>query len=380
MYEAYQNYCTELHRTGRYRKLPDVNLGLELLDFSTNDYLGMSQSKGVLEAAKAAGDQFGVGATGSRLLSGNKKIFEDLEHLIAKDKGTESALILNSGFQANVTVLSSLLDASVLGERPLVFFDKYNHASLYQGVFLSRAELVRYAHNDMQHLSHLLHQHKQDPRPKFIVTETVFGMDGDCVALQEIVSLARQHHAFLYLDDSHGTGVMGQSGYGVSTDVDLAGTPHVIMGTLSKALGGFGAYIACAVALKNYIINKSPGFIYATALPPMVIGAAQKAWDTVRHLGDQRQELMQKAEYLRSELKSMGLNTGASNTHIIPIILEKEDIVMEARDRLLRQGVVVSAVRPPTVPSHTARLRIALTVHHTYEEISYLVSCVRSFL
>lgn len=372
----YNKYCNTLQSKGKYRQLPKAILG-NFIDFSTNDYLGLSQSEVLLDAAKLSGAQFGVGSTGSRLLSGNKKIFEDLEKRIAQDKGTESALIFNSGFQANITVLASLLDQSVLGDKPIVFFDKLNHASLYQAVFLSNAELVRYQHNDADHLSSLLTKFKNDLRPKFIVTETIFGMDGDIAPIEKIFALSKEHEAFLYLDEAHATGIVGHNGYGLSTSINLQEIPHLILGTFSKALGCFGAYVACSNIVKNYLINKCPGFIYSTSLSPMVIGAAAKAWDLVQHFADQRQALSFKAANLRSNLQNLGFNTGNSVTHIIPIILGDENTVMSAKEKLLKQGLIVSAIRPPTVSPGTSRLRIALNVNHTESNLDHLVHALR---
>ncbi|MDX5526836.1 MAG: 8-amino-7-oxononanoate synthase [Wolbachia endosymbiont of Andrena nigroaenea] len=372
MYKPYEKYHNILKSKGKYRQLPKAILE-SFINFSTNDYLGLSQSEVLFDAAKLSGVQFGVGSTGSRLLSGNKKIFEDLEKRIAQDKGTESALIFNSGFQANITVLASLLDQSVLGNKPIVFFDKLNHASLYQAVFLSDAEFVRYQHNDMNHLSNLLIKFKNDLRSKFIVTETIFGMDGDIVSIEEIFALSKEYEAFLYLDEAHATGIIGRNGYGLSTYINLQKVPHLVLGTFSKALGCFGAYVACSNVIKNYLINKCPGFIYSTSLSPMIIGAAAKSWDLVKHFTNQRQTLSFKAANLRNNLQNLGFNTGNSVTHIIPIVLGDEDTVMSAKEKLLKQGLVVSAIRPPTVPSGTSRLRIALNVNHTESNLDYLV-------
>ncbi len=379
MYKLYSKYYDILQSKGKYRQLPQAILDSDknFIDFSTNDYLGLSQSEVLFDAAKLSGAQFGVGSTGSRLLSGNKKIFEDLEKRIAQDKGTESALIFNSGFQANITALASLLDQSVLGNKPIVFFDKLNHASLYQAIFLSHAELIRYRHNDMDHLSNLLTKFKNDLRSKFIVTETIFGMDGDIVSIEEIFALSKKYEAFLYLDEAHATGIIGHNGYGLSTNIDLQEIPHLVLGTFSKALGCFGAYVACSNIIKNYLINQCSGFIYSTSLSPMVIGAAVKGWDLVPHLTDQRQALSFKAANLRNNLQNLGFNTGDSVTHIIPIILGDEDTVMSAKEKLLKQGLVVSAIRPPTVPPGTSRLRIALNVNHTESNLNHLIHALQ---
>ena len=257
MLELYRQYGENRKITGIYRQLPECNTPKHArkIDFSSNDYLGLSQKKALLDAAMQSGHQFGVGATGSRLLSGNNPLFETLESRIAHDKGTQSALVFNSGFQANSTVLSSLLDSRVLKAKPIVFFDRLNHASLYQAMFLSDAELVRYKHLDCDHLSACLTRYQHDTRPKFIVTETLFGMDGDILPLSRILELARAHRAFLYLDEAHAVGMTGPQGYGLSTTIQHD-VPCIVMGTLSKALGCSGAYVACDALVKDYLINK----------------------------------------------------------------------------------------------------------------------------
>lgn len=377
MYASYSNYCTKLQDTDKYRKLPEVNIA-PTIDFGTNDYLSLSHNEELLLAATIAGRAYGVGSTGSRLLSGNKKIFDELEHQIAIDKGEEAALIFNSGFIANTAALSSLLDKQVLGSVPLVFFDRLNHSSLYQAVALSGAELVRYKHNDMQDLSELLTKFHSDTRPKFIVTETLFGMDGDILPIHDILMLAQKHRTFVYLDEAHATGIFGSRGYGLSTDVDFQDIPHLVMGTFSKALGSFGGYVACSHIIKNYLINKAQGFIYSTALSPMVIGASLKAWLMVKDFDMERKDLLSKAAKLRHHLQEQGFDTGLSTSHIIPIILGKEEVVMRAKESLLRDGIALQAIRPPTVPSGSSRLRIALNTSHRDEDIAKLIDALKN--
>lgn len=380
MYEHYTHHLFRLKQTRKHRKLPeDVHSSHQksFIDFSTNDYLGLSRCPELLDAAMLAGKIYGVGATGSRLLSGNRQIFESLEMKIAKDKGTETALVFNSGFQTNLSVLSSLLDSKVLQTKPVVFFDKLNHASLYQAVFLSKADLVRYHHNDMNHLSMLLKKYANDKRPKFIVAETVFGMEGDILPLHEIVSLATDHQAFLYLDEAHATGVMGCHGYGLSTTVDLKNTPHLVMGTFSKALGSSGGYSACNQVLKDYLINKASGFIYSTASSPLTAAAASKAWDKVRGFNAERIHLFSLANTLRHNLVEAGFNIGTSSSHIIPVILGEEEAVLQMQEKLFQKGILVSCIRPPTVSPATSRIRIALTIHHTHQDISQLMDALK---
>lgn len=386
-YAPYTAYLSRMQDAGKHRRLPQPRQALPLrkegetrsfLDFSTNDYLALSRDQRLLEAAHLAGRAYGCGATGARLTSGNTEICRVLEEKIASSKQTEAALILPSGFQTNFSILSALLEPAILGAHPLVFFDRLNHSSLYQAVFLSGAELLRYRHNDALHLSNLLDHYAGDKRKKFIVTETVFGMDGDFAPLSAIVPLARKHQAFLYLDEAHATGVSGPKGYGLSTTIDLEGLPHLIMGSFSKALGSSGGFVASAQSLKDYLINKAAGFMFSTAPSPLVLGAADKAWDLIPTLEMERAHLQNQGQVLRRTLKEWGFDTGCSTTHIVPILLGKEREALAAQERLRQKGIAVSCIRPPTVPPGTARLRIALTAAHTEEEVATLIAELRS--
>ena len=375
--KLYYEYTQDLKTKNRFRKLSENKLNLDYLnylDFSSNDYLGLSHHQELLQAALHTAEKHGIGATGSRLLSGNYEIFNEFEAQISKDKGTETALIFNSGFQANFTVLASLLDINTLKERPLVFFDKYNHSSLYQAIFLTKAQLIRYRHNDLEHLAELLFKFKDLKCPKFIVAETIYGMDGDLLPISDFLELAFKYRAFVYLDEAHATGVIGEDGYGLAAKLNFYDNPYLLMGTFSKALGCFGGYIATNQVTKNYLINKAPGFIYSTALPPMVIGAAFKAWQLIKDLELSRKLLFKHADYLRTELQSLGYDTGKSNSHIIPIILGNEDLTNQAKNKLYQQGIIVSSIRPPTVPIGTSRLRIAINIHHSKESMDRLIN------
>ena len=375
MYKIYEKYLSTLQSSSKYRRLGQLcqDTSLELLDFSTNDYLNLSRHRDIAAAAEVAMLEYGIGSTGSRLLSGNCKLVEEFENVIAKDKKTEASLIFSSGFQANISTLACILDDKVLNAKPLVFFDKLNHSSLYQAVFLSKAELKRYRHNDIKSLESLLKEYQDDTRSKFIVTETVFGMDGDIVPLAEIASLAKKSGAFLYLDEAHATGVFGQNGYGLSTTIDLQDIPHIIMGTFSKAIGVSGGYIACNEVIRDFIINKATGFVYSTAPSPAVVGSAFKAWKLVKSLNKEREALQSLGNNLRTMLKDRGFNVGASRTHIIPIILNEEDKCLKTQKALLQEGIIVSCIRPPTVPPGTSRLRIGLTHKHTHKDLERLL-------
>ncbi|MBI5346723.1 MAG: aminotransferase class I/II-fold pyridoxal phosphate-dependent enzyme [Chlamydiae bacterium] len=366
----YKAYCISRKEKQLFRTLP---ISTKTIDFSSNDFLKLSSHPKLLTRAHEYAIKYGMGATGSRLLSGNKECFQQLEKRIAHDKNSEEALVFCSGYQANSTVLPALLDAKVLKQQPIVFFDKLNHASLYQGVLSSGAELVRYPHLDVEALENAFVKYKNDSRPKFIVSETLYSMDGDVPNLEAFIKLAKKYNAFLYLDEAFATGIFGKQGYGFSTLYDFKEVDYLIMGTFSKALGSCGAYVACSKIVKDYLINNCSGFIYSTALSPMVIGAIYSAWELLPELDEQRALLLKNAENLRIKLKKMGFNTGNSCSHIIPIILGSEEKVLKMKEKLLKKGILTSAVRPPTVPTGTCRLRIILNTGHDQKDINLLI-------
>ena len=373
----YSDTLDALKRDGLLRRLPDTGGPADLLDFSGNDYLGLARRPELVEAAAEAGRRFGAGSTGSRLLSGNTPLHEALEARIARDKGTEQALVFPSGYQANAACIAALLDRSVLGAEPLVFADKLNHASMHLGCALAGARQIRYRHLDLLHLETLLEQHSEEPRPRVILSETVFGMDGDMADVAALQKLALRFGALLYLDEAHATGVFGPNGYGLAEAVDLAPT-SVVMGTFSKALGCSGGYVACSTLLRDYLINKAGGFIFSTAPSPLVLGAALCAWELLPGLGPQRLALLEAAAWLRKVLRKADLHTGASCTHIVPVILGDPQRTTSARDALAAQGIRVSAVRPPTVPQGTSRLRLGLTAAHTEQDLNRLTRALSS--
>lgn len=366
------------HNGNSVRRLTNSYVKVNL-DFSSNDYLGLSHHPEVIEAGSKAALMYGAGATGSRLLSGNYAGLAKLESEIARCKKTEAALIFNSGFQCNMSVLSSLLNQKHIHADPIVFFDRYNHASLYQAIFFSGAKLVRYRHNDIEHLKMLMSSYQDDVRPKMIVTESVFGMDGDIAPIHQILDLCRVHGALLYLDEAHATGIMGAQGYGLSSELDFSDVTTVVMGTFSKALGVCGAYIAAEKSIIDYLINFCPGFIYSTALSPFTVGAAYAGWRLLPSFKEKRHSLQVNSNYLRDQLKALGFQVGNSSTNIIPIILGDDALTKRVHKNLLKHNIQVSCVLPPTVPVGTSRLRIALNVNHTKKDIDEFIevlSCI----
>lgn len=373
-YSSYASFCEDLKSKFLYRHVDSSeNAPPLLLDFTTNDYLGLSHHPRVIAAAQHYAQMYGVGGRASRLLHTDQSIYQALEAKIAVTKGTQDALIFNSGYQANATILAALLDKRVLGAEPLVFSDRLNHASIHHGCQLAGVRQIRYQHLDMTHLETLLIQHASSSQPKFILTETVFGMDGDCVDLQALTDLAGQHNAFVYVDEAHATGIVGKTGYGLSCE--FSDKIHLQMGTFSKAIGVSGAYIACSRSLKEYLVNKCTGFIYSTAPSPAVIGAVDAAWELIPAYESQRQQLLRDAASLAVFLAEKGAQIGGGDrrhSNIIPLILKDADRCLQLSQDLLAKGIRVSAIRPPTVPPGTARVRIALNVQHSREDIARL--------
>lgn len=382
----YADALTALETQGLLRRLPpsgqvsgspvDPSDEPDLwLDFSGNDYLGLARRPELAQAAFEAGCRYGSGSTGSRLLSGNTPLHEAFEQRIALDKGTESALIFSTGYQANAASISALLDKNILGAEPLVLADRLNHASMHLGCTLAGAHQVRYRHLDLSHLKEMLEQHSGDTRPKIILSESVFGMDGDQADVAALQQLACQHNALLYIDEAHATGVFGPRGFGLCEAVALEQST-VVMGTMSKALGTSGGYLACARVVRDYLMNKAGGFIFSTAPSPLVVAAGLRAWEMLPTLDQERAALLRLAETLRQGLRQLGLDPGASNTHIVPILLGDPERTVAARKALALRGILVSAVRPPTVPQGTSRLRIGLSAVHTVADISRLLEAL----
>ncbi len=376
--ETWLSALRTLEDAGRKRRLrvadrlPDGRVrmdgGAALRDFSSNDYLGLSHHPELIRRACDYAARWGAGAGASRLVAGNLPPFPVIEAKLAAAKGTEAALLFVSGVQANLTVLPALLDARYLGAEPLVYADRLNHASLIQGCVAAGARQIRFRHNDLGHLEELLARDKGSPRPRFIVTESVFSMDGDCADVPALRALSERYGAFLYLDEAHATGVLGETGFGLAHGLRQG----LAMGTFSKGLGGFGAYVAGSAALREYLVNRCGGVIFATALPPAVLGAMEAAVDLVPALGAERAHLAAMAARLRGALNAAGLDTGLSTTQIVPLILGAEARALEVARALEAEGFLGVAIRPPTVPAGSSRIRFAVSARHGEADIDAL--------
>lgn len=345
-----------------YREMPGmlegagkyINVdGKEYLNLSSNNYLGLSELETVRDEARKAVDTYGTTSGASRIVTGNYKIYDDLERKMASFKNREKALVFNSGYAANLAVYTS-----ICGRDTHVFSDKLNHASIIDGIKLSGAKHIRYKHNDMADLEALLEKYK-DVKEKVIATDTIFSMDGDVCPLYKIVSLAEKYGAMTVIDEAHATGVFGR-GRGYAHEIGLADQVDIHMGTFSKALGSFGGYVAADKVIIDFLRNKARSFIYSTSLPPAAVGATI---GSLKHLAKYPEiggRLLDAAEDLRFYLMGLGFDTGKSMTQIIPVILGDNKRALIAKEYLMEKGMYVAAIRPPTVPVNSARLRLSL--------------------
>jgi glycine C-acetyltransferase len=367
-----QTELENLHNKGLYRLLrcvegdqgPTLLIdGREAINFSSNNYLGLANHPALREVAKEAIDRYGCGSGASRLISGNMTLHEELESKIAELKGTEAALVFNSGFQANTGVIPVLV-----GEGDVILSDALNHASIIDGCRLARAKIVVYGHCDLDELERGLKNSLPNNR-KLIVTESLFSMDGDEAPLADIVSLAERHGAMVMVDEAHATGVYEPNGAGIVAKLGLGERVLVQMGTLGKALGGFGAYVAGSKALRELLINRCRSFIFTTSLPPAVMAMSIAAIDLIKKEPERRQALRNNCQLLRSGLESLGYSLGTNQSQILPLMIGDATRCMKLSEDLLQRGVFAQGIRPPTVPAGTSRLRITLMATHTREHI-----------
>jgi len=347
--------------------------GKKCVLLSSNNYLGMTEHPEVKEAAKLAIDRWGAGSGGSRLVTGNYALHEEIENEIARFKRTEGAIIFSSGYMANLGVIPALVNKG-----DVVLSDELNHSSIVDGCRLSRAEVKVYRHRDMEHLEEILRQVK-GYRRLLIVTDGVFSMDGDLAPLPDIVALAAQYGAFVMVDDAHGTGVLGRRGAGIAEHFGLEGKVQVQIGTLSKALGSAGAYVAGTRELIDYLRNKTRSFIYSTAPAPATIGAALAALRLVERQPEIREKLWENARYLRAGLKEIGYQVPSEDFPIIPVLIGDGAKTMRLAQALLEDGVFAPGIRPPTVPQGTSRIRVTVMATHTQDDLDHaLLAFARS--
>ena len=332
------------------------------LNFSSNDYLDFANHPLVIQTAAEAAERYGMGSGSSRLLTGTLDIHDELEGRIAGYKGYPAALLFGSGYMTNAGVVPSLV-----GRHDSVFADRLAHASILDAITLSRAPLHRFQHNDVGHLNELLARHGRGK--KLVITESVFSMDGDIAPLREIAGVAEHHEAMLMVDEAHATGVFGPQGSGLIRELSLERAVNLSMGTLSKALGSYGGFVACSEPMRDLLVNRSRALIYSTAPSPASIGAALAALGLLAAHPALSTILLHRAALFRGLLQRAGLNTLNSQSQIVPVVLGDNARALDVSRRLRERGILAIAIRPPTVPAGSARLRFSVTLAHTEEDL-----------
>lgn len=344
--------------------------GPELINFSSNDYLGLSRHPGVLAGSERELRK-GAGATASRLMAGTDYDYVALENAVAFFKGTEAALVFGSGYLANLGTIPALV-----GRGDAVFGDRMNHASIVDGIRLSGATAYRYRHNDMDELEQMLRDAPAAGR-KLIVTETLFGMDGDLAPLERIVELKNRYGAALMIDEAHATGVIGPQGRGFAHQLGLESEVDVSMGTFSKALGLYGGYVATKRSWADYLVSSARTFVYTTALPPSVVGGVGAAIEMVLAGDYLRRRLTELSSMFREGLVDVGLDGGDSRSQIHPVVIGSAGGVVGISARLEQMGVLAVPIRPPTVPEGSARLRFSICATHTEDDIAAALDALK---
>lgn len=366
-----ENHLNALEDRGLYRRMRLISGpqgarvlldGKPVLVMCSNNYLGLADHPRVREAAADAARRWGVGSSGSRLISGNMTVHRRLEARLAEFKGTEAALLFGSGYMANSGIIPALTQ-----EGEVVFSDALNHASIVDGCRLSRAETFVYDHGDLEHLAWGLR--KASGRASLIVTDSVFSMDGDTAPLEGIVQLAKDHDVRVMVDEAHATGTVGAEGRGAVAAAGLTNDVDIIVGTLGKALGAYGAYAACDTQIARYLVNTSRAFIFSTAPAPPVVAAAAEALEILIEQPRRVQRLQQNSELFRRELARKGFDVAINSSHIIPLVTGDADSAMRMTEHALERGVFVQAIRPPTVPEGMCRLRAAVMASHKPDEL-----------
>lgn len=378
MFEAFEKELEKLRRLHLYRELKSLSplkrpIEVEwrnerYVTFSSNDYLGLSVHPALIKKAQAVLQEEGVGSGASRLISGSRIWHQRLEEKIAAFKKKPAALVFSTGFMTNLGTITALMN-----KKSLIVCDKLNHASIIDACHLSKATVRVYPHQSLKKLETLLQGAHRFERT-LIVTDSVFSMDGDIAFLHEIVALKKKYNAMLMVDEAHATGIFGTHGGGVVEMYDLDKDVEIQMGTLSKAIGTLGGFVAADKAVIEYLINRSRAFIYTTALPSHICAAACEAIDIIMHDDTLRPRLRRYASQIRQALQEFGFSVGGeTESPIIPVIIGDEERTLNYAERLLAEGFYVPAVRTPTVPKGKARLRITVSAAHTEVEIDRLI-------
>ncbi|MBW4827203.1 MAG: glycine C-acetyltransferase [Clostridiaceae bacterium] len=362
---------------GVYRKLPvlggandsEVILdGKRVINLSSNNYLGFANHPRLKKAAIEAVEKYGAGAGAVRTIVGNMDIHEELEKLLAEFKREEAAFIYQSGFNCNAGTIQAITEKG-----DLIISDELNHASIIDGSRLSKADKTIYKHSDIDHLEKVLKENRDKYNNILIITDGVFSMDGDIAKLPEIVELAEKYEAMTYVDDAHGSGVLGESGRGTVDHFNLHGRVDFSIGTLSKAIGVVGGYVAGSETMYEWLNHRARPVLFSTSLPPAAVGAIMEALRMLMESTEYTDRLWDNAKYFKSKLGTLGFDTGHSETPITPVIIGDEAKTMEFSRKLLENGVFVSGIVFPTVPKGTGRVRCMVTAGHTKEQLDRAV-------
>ena len=369
-----------IKEAGLYRKLNVVGSaqgtylkinGREYLSFCSNNYLGLANNPLVVKAVKDAVEKYGWGAGASRLVSGNMELHEALEDEISRFKGKEASIVFSTGYMANIGAISSFVSKG-----DLVICDKLNHASIIDGCRLSGADFRVYPHCDIEKLENILRKSAKYSH-KLIVTDTVFSMDGDLAPLPDIVRIASKYKAMVMVDEAHGTGVFGEKGSGVVEHFNLSKKINIVMGTLSKAVGSMGGYVSGEAGLIDFLRNKARSFMYTTALPPAVCAASIAGIKLIQKDHSLRTSLWHNVRYLNEKLKLLDFNVISSESPIIPILIGDAKKAVNVSKFLHKEGILIPAIRPPTVPARSSRLRMTVMSTHTKEDMERLLDVLR---
>lgn len=350
---------------------PELTVGgRRVIVACSNNYLDLARHQAMKQTAAAAAQTLGCGGGASRYVSGNLTLYDKLERATAQFKQYEAALVFPTGYQANVGAIPALC-----GQDDIIFSDQLNHASLIDGIRLSRARVVIYPHADVEALKRLVERNRP-PRNGWIISDGVFSMDGDLCPLPAMLDLARFYHLHTYVDDAHGTGVLGDEGRGIVEHFGLKQGPDVLMGTFSKAMGSLGGFVCTTAALAALIRNRCRSLIYSTALPPSVLAANLQAIPLVQEAAAARRRLRQLRALLARRLSVGGLHVADSPAPILPVIIGESARALRVARALLRQGVLAPAIRPPTVPEGTARIRLSLMAGHHQAHVTHIAEAL----
>lgn len=369
-FEYLEQELNEMKEEGLFRTLVPLESdqaakvvinGKEVIQLSSNNYLGLTNHPRMKEAAIKAVEKYGAGTGSVRTIAGTFSMHEEFERKLAEFKHTEATLVLQSGFTANQAILSSILTKD-----DVVISDELNHASIIDGIRLTKAARKIYKHVDMESLEQALKE-TADFRKRLVVTDGVFSMDGNIAPLPEIVELCEKYDALVMVDDAHASGVLGRNGRGTVDHFDLNGRVHIQVGTLSKAIGVLGGYIASTQAVRDYLIHKGRPFLFSTSHPPAVTAACSEAIDILLDEPERIEKLWENAKFLKEGLKALGFETGISETPITPVVVGDGAKAHALSDKLLEYGVFAQGIAFPTVPKGAARVRTIVTADHTKE-------------